>query len=132
MFHLVDMACVEGMVSKRKGSRYRSGPTTDWHKVKCFQLKTVDIMGHQRDPGQAARVLMADKGRYVGTAVVNFKLDRRQRLWDQVQGLTGAPSPKGLAKEKAEWLRPELVGRVKFLKGEEMLRLVSLKDFKET
>ncbi|WP_348642819.1 hypothetical protein [Mesorhizobium sp. B2-6-2] len=27
VLHLVDMAGVEGMVSKRKGSRYRSGPT---------------------------------------------------------------------------------------------------------
>ncbi|MEI9405212.1 hypothetical protein [Mesorhizobium argentiipisi] len=35
------------------------------------------------------------------------------------RGKAGAPPPKGLAKEKAEWLKPGLVGRVKFLKGEE-------------
>lgn len=127
VFHLVDMAGVEGMVSKRKGSRYRSGPTTDWHKVKCFQSKTLDIIGVQRDPGQAVRVLMADKGRYVGAAVVNFKHDQRQRLWDQVQGLTGAPPPKELKKEKAQWLKPGLVGEVETLKGEEKLRHASLK-----
>lgn len=39
--------------------------------------------------------------------------------------------PEGLAKEKAEWLKPGLVGRVKFLKGEEKLRHPSLKDFWE-
>ncbi|TGV49608.1 ATP-dependent DNA ligase, partial [Mesorhizobium sp. M2D.F.Ca.ET.160.01.1.1] len=37
----------------------------------------------------------------------------------------------GLAKQKAEWLKPGLVGRVKFLKGEETLRHASLKDFRE-
>ncbi|TIW19133.1 MAG: ATP-dependent DNA ligase, partial [Mesorhizobium sp.] len=35
------------------------------------------------------------------------------------------------AKQKAEWLKPGLVGRVKFLKGEEALRHASLKDFWE-
>jgi hypothetical protein len=33
-----------------------------------------------------------------------------------------AQPPKGLAKEKAEWLKPGLMGRVKFLKREEKLR----------
>ncbi|MBZ9822367.1 ATP-dependent DNA ligase [Mesorhizobium sp. CA4] len=127
VLHLVDMAGVEGMVSKRIGSRYRSGPTIDWHKVKCFQTKTLEIIGVQRDPGQAVRVLMADNGRYVGAAIVNFKLDQRQKLWDQVQRLTGAPPPKELKKEKAEWLRPGLVGEVETLKGEEKLRHASLK-----
>ncbi|MBZ9982539.1 hypothetical protein LB521_15430 [Mesorhizobium sp. BR-1-1-8] len=35
-----------------------------------------------------------------------------------------------LKKEKAEWLKPGLVGRVKFLKGEEKLRHAKLKDFR--
>lgn len=52
-------------------------------------------------------------------------------LWNRVQGKTGAPPPKGLAKEKAEWLKPGLVGLVKFLKGEEKLRHASLKDFRQ-
>ncbi|WP_348642818.1 hypothetical protein [Mesorhizobium sp. B2-6-2] len=95
--------------------------------MKCFQTKTLEILGVQRDPGQAVRVLMADNGRYVGAAMVNFKLDQRQKLWDQVQGLTGAPPPKELKKEKAQWLKPGLVGEVETLKGEEKLRHASLK-----
>jgi hypothetical protein len=67
----------------------------------------------------------------MGDAFVTFRADKRQALWDRVQGKTGAPSPKGLAKQKAEWLKPGLVGRVKFLKGEETLRHASLKDFCE-
>ncbi|MDX8483172.1 hypothetical protein RFN28_32675 [Mesorhizobium sp. VK24D] len=76
-------------------------------------------------------VLLADKGRYMGGAFVTFKADKRQKLWDLAQGKAGAPPPKGLAKEKAEWLKPGLVGRVKFLKGEEKLRHATLKDFRE-
>jgi hypothetical protein len=33
--------------------------------------------------------------------------------------------------QRAEWLKQGLVGRVKFLKGEEKLRGASLKDFRE-
>jgi hypothetical protein len=44
-----------------------------------------------------------------------------------VQGLTGAPPPKELRKEKAEWLKPGLMGEVETLKGEEKLRHASLK-----
>ncbi|TIN59489.1 MAG: ATP-dependent DNA ligase, partial [Mesorhizobium sp.] len=32
---------------------------------------------------------------------------------------------------KAEWLKPGLVGHVKFLKGEEMLRHAKLLDYRE-
>jgi hypothetical protein len=62
-------------------------------------------------------LLTANNGRYMGGAFVTFKADKRQALWDRVQGKAGAPLPKGLANEKAEWLKPGLIGRVKFLKG---------------
>jgi hypothetical protein len=34
-------------------------------------------------------------------------------------------------KEKAKWLKPGLVGRVRFLKGEEKLRHAKLLDFRD-
>ncbi|WP_457155908.1 hypothetical protein [Mesorhizobium sp. P5_C1] len=91
----------------------------------------MDIIGVKRERGKPAMVLMAENGRYVGGAVVTFKHDKRQRLWDRVQGKVGAPPPVALAKKSAEWLKPGLVGRVKFLKGEEQLRHASLQDFWE-
>ncbi len=42
-----------------------------------------------------------------------------------------APPPAGLAKEKAEWLKPGLVGRVKFLKGRRSYGMLSLREFRE-
>lgn len=131
VFHLVDQAGLEGIVSKRKGSKYRSGPTTNWRKIKCYAEKEMDIIGVQREAGKPAMVLMADKGHYAGGAFVTFKADKRQRLWDRVQGKIGGPAPKGLKSDKAEWLKPGLVGRVRFLKGEEKLRHAKLLDFRE-
>ncbi|TIT80722.1 MAG: ATP-dependent DNA ligase [Mesorhizobium sp.] len=131
VYHLACEAGLEGIVSKRVNSVYRSGATMNWRKVKCFIEKEMEIIGVKRETGKPAMVLMADKGRYMGGAFVTFKADKRQALWDLAQGKAGAPAPKGLAKEKAEWLTPGLVGRVKFLKGEEKLRHASLKDFWE-
>ncbi|SFQ04349.1 ATP dependent DNA ligase domain-containing protein [Mesorhizobium sp. NFR06] len=131
VYHLACEAGLEGIVSKRLDSLYRSGSTMNWRKIKCYVEKEMEIIGVKRETGKPAMVLMADKGRYMGGAFVTFKADKRQALWDRVQGKAGAPPPKGLAKEKAEWLKPGLVGRVKFLKGEEKLRHASLKDFRE-
>ncbi|RWC69584.1 MAG: ATP-dependent DNA ligase [Mesorhizobium sp.] len=131
VYHLACEAGLEGIVSKRLNSGYRSGSTMNWRKVKCYVEKEMDIIGVKRETGKPAMVLMADNGRYMGGAFVTFKADKRQALWDRVQRRAGAPPPKGLAKEKAEWLNPGLVGLVKFLKGEEKLRHATLKDFWE-
>ncbi|MER9644931.1 MULTISPECIES: ATP-dependent DNA ligase [unclassified Mesorhizobium] len=131
VYHLVDKAGLEGMVSKRKDSIYRSGPTMNWRKIKCYAEKEMDIIGVQREAGKPAMVLMADKGQYAGGAFVAFKADKRRQLWDRVQGKVGGPVPIGLKKEKAEWLKPGLVGRVRFLKGEERLRHAKLLDYRE-
>ncbi|MDX8449921.1 hypothetical protein [Mesorhizobium captivum] len=42
--------------------------------------------------------------------------------------MTLRQTPKGLAEEKAEWLNPGLIGLVRTLEAEEMLRHASLKD----
>ncbi|WP_301005919.1 ATP-dependent DNA ligase [Mesorhizobium sp.] len=131
VYHLACEAGLEGIVSKRLDSVYRSGSTMNWRKIKCYVEKEMDIIGVKRETGKPAMVLMADQGRYMGGAFVTFKADKRQALWDRVQSKAGAPPPKGLATEKAEWLKPGLVGRVKFLKGEAKLRHASLEDFRE-
>ncbi|AEH88396.1 MULTISPECIES: ATP-dependent DNA ligase [Mesorhizobium] len=59
------------------------------------------------------------------------KADKRQRLWDHVQGKIGGPASARLKSDKAEWLKPGLVGRVRFLKGEEKLRHAKLLDFRD-
>ncbi|QKC83618.1 ATP-dependent DNA ligase [Mesorhizobium sp. NZP2077] len=131
VYRLVENAGLEGMVSKRKDSTYRSGPTMNWRKIKCYSEKEMDIIGVQREAGKPAMVLLADKGLYAGGAFVTFKADMRQRLWDRVQGKVGGPVPIGVKNDKAEWLKPGLVGRVRFLKGEDKLRHAKLLDFRD-
>jgi ATP-dependent DNA ligase len=131
VYHLACEAGLEGIVSKRLDSVYRSGSTMNWRKIKCYVEREMDIIGVKRETGKPAMVLMAENGHYMGGAFVTFKADKRQQLWDLVRGKAGAPPPKGLVKDKAEWLKSGLVGRVRFLKGEEKLRHATLKDFWE-
>jgi bifunctional non-homologous end joining protein LigD len=46
--HMFQTACamgLEGVVSKRKASRYQSGRTNDWLKLTCRQRETLQIVG---------------------------------------------------------------------------------------
>jgi ATP-dependent DNA ligase len=42
---------VEGIVSKRAYSRYRSGPSKAWRKIKCFTESELEAVGVLRKPG---------------------------------------------------------------------------------
>lgn len=128
-YRAVDRMGLEGMVSKRANSTYRSGKAASWLKIKCYEEKVLDIIGVQRERGKPAMVLMAENGQYKGGAFVTFPPRIREQLWARVQGKVGAPAPKGLAKEKAEWVKPGLIGRVRTLRGEEKLRHAKLMDW---
>ncbi len=131
-FAQVEAMGLEGSVSKRADSVYRSGRTREWLKIKSYAEATFDIIGVQREPGQPAMVLMAnEEGRYMGGAFVTLPRGIRERLWARVQAKTGAPAPKGIRADKAEWVKPGLRGKVKFLRGEEKLRHASLQEWSE-
>ena len=83
IFHLVDQAGLEGMVSKRKDSKYRSGPSTNWLKTKAFTIDEYELLGVEREAGKPAFALMAERGtgRYVGSAFISLNREMRERLW---------------------------------------------------
>jgi len=132
IFHLVDQAGLEGMVSKQRDSKYRSGPSTSWLKAKCYSIDEYDLLGVEREAGKPAFALMAERGtgRYVGTAFINSNRAIRERLWQRVQEHAG-PAPQGMKRPATQWVKPGLIGRVKHLRGEEDLRHASLQDFRE-
>lgn len=68
IFHLIDLAGLEGMVSKRRDSKYRSGPSTNWLKAKCYAVGEFELLGVEREAGKPAFALMAERGtgKYVG------------------------------------------------------------------
>ena len=132
IFKSIDQAGIEGMVSKRRDSRYRSGPTMEWRKIKSYMESDFELLGVEHEKGKPAFALMAAPGtrKYVGSAFVTLNREMRERLWKRVQEKSGPP-PKGVMRPATQWVKPGLVGRVKHLRGEETLRHASLKDFRE-
>ena len=45
VFHLIDEAGIEGMVSKRRDSNYRSGQSTSWLKIKSYAIDEYELHG---------------------------------------------------------------------------------------
>jgi len=132
VFHLIDEAGIEGIVSKRRHSKYRSGRSTAWLKIKAYAIDEYDLIGVEKEPGKPAFALMAERGtgRYVGAAFINANRAMRERLWERVQASLGTP-PKGMKRPATVWVKPGLIGHVKHLRGEEDLRHASLQDFRE-
>ncbi|RWO52605.1 RNA ligase family protein [Mesorhizobium sp.] len=131
IYHLIDAAGLEGMVSKRRDSKYCSGPTTNWLKTKSFTESEFELLGVERERGKPAFALMAQPGtrKYVGSAFVSVNREMRERLWKGVQEHAGPP-PKDMPKRPAtQWVRLGIKARVKHLRGEEDLRHASLQDF---
>ncbi len=126
----VDGLGLEGMVSKRADSAYRSGRTEAWVKAKCFARSEFEIAAVLRERGKPPVAYMVDSnGRYVGGAFVALTQELRERLWERVQSDRIAPNMK--IKSGAEWLRPGLAGRVRHLRGEDELRHATLEDIWE-
>ena len=83
--------------------------------------------------GTAPLALMAShdaERRYVGTAIVAIRGNIRDWFWRRVEEMRGPP-PKGLKKPATQWVAPGLIGRVRYLKGEEYLLHATLKDVRD-
>ena len=134
LFYLIDKAGMEGMVSKRRGSKYRSGDTRLWLKTKSFVVSELELLGVQRESGKAAFALLAepDTRRYVGSAFITLPLDIRERLWKRVREHAGPP-PRGMKKRPAtQWVKPGVKLRIKHLRGDHShIRHASLLGFSD-
>jgi bifunctional non-homologous end joining protein LigD len=127
----VEKMDLEGIVSKKRGSRYRSGYTRDWLKIKTFVERDCLVLGYDGTPGGARSLLLAaeEKGklRYVGRAMVTVRGARREVIWDQLERhRTDKPALAELKGKATEWFEPAVSVRVRHLRGEEMLRHATL------
>ena len=77
----VDKMGLEGMVSKRRGSPYRSGESDAWVKTKCWDVDDLDLIGVKREAGKQTEGLFAKDGKYVGKAVIATTRAIKDRLW---------------------------------------------------
>jgi Ku protein len=138
---------MEGVVAKKAESGYITGKRR-WHWVKIKNLKTIDvvIVGYTSDERGIGSLGMAlfEEGDliYIGNVGTGFTLDLIKRLKGKLEDLKikikikiGQPpvaNPEKAPKEM-KWVRPHLVGEVKYLEmtdsGE--LRAPSFKGLKD-
>ncbi|MER9183616.1 ATP-dependent DNA ligase [Mesorhizobium sp. M0767] len=132
IFYLADQAGLEGVVSKRADSKYRSGPTSNWLKTKSWTIDEFELLGVEREPGKAAFALLADPGtgKYLGTAFITLGRDMKDRLLKRVREHAGPP-PEAMKKRTAtQWVKPGVKLRVKHLRGDHShIRHASLLGF---
>lgn len=125
-YQAVDAMGLEGIVSKRLGSRYRSGRSDAWLKTKCFTEEVLTVVGTETGGGAPVALLAREEGGqlvYAGGAMVTLAAAERDRFWKAVERL-GLPTPaiKIESRKGAKWVRPDIRVRVRTLRGEEKLR----------
>lgn len=133
-FAAVDKMGLEGIVSKRKNSPYRSGKGDSWTKAKCWDTGDFDLIGVKRAAGKQTEGILARDGKYVGKAVIAINRSIKERLLRRLErGRAEQPAgvPTAVADSSAEWLRPSMTARVRYLRGESKLRHASVKDLRE-
>ncbi|MER9623220.1 DNA ligase [Mesorhizobium sp. M0222] len=133
-FAAVDKMNLEGMVSKRRNSPYRSGESDAWVKTKCWDVDELDLIGVKRQAGRQTEGLFARDGKYVGKAVIATTNAIKDRLWKRVQkGKAGPPEgfPRAEATPDVEWVGPGIKASVRTLRGERKLRHATMQGFSE-
>lgn len=130
-FAAVDKIGLEGIVSKRRNSPYRAGKSDSWVKVKCWDVADFDLIGIKREPGKQTQGLMAQNGKYVGTAVIATNRSIKERLLRRLERARAeqpAGIPTAVAGPDVEWVGPGMRARVRYLRGESKLRHASVQD----
>jgi ATP-dependent DNA ligase len=125
---------LEGIISKRASSPYRSGRTKTWLKTKCFTESKLILLGVDRDRKTgAARALLAKPEQsglmYAGAAFIALAGDARDQLNSKLEALAQErPSLSWLRNKQARWVRPELALRVRHLAGARLLRHATVRE----
>jgi bifunctional non-homologous end joining protein LigD len=114
---------LEGIISKRLSSPYRSGRGGDWTKAKCRAGHEVVIGGWTREAGQLRSLLVGvHRGKrlvYVGRVGTGFGRDVARPLQSRLKALASDQSPFSgdnapPRKPDVQWVEPELVAEIEF------------------
>jgi ATP-dependent DNA ligase len=106
---------LEGIVSKRRDSHYRSGLTDRWRKVKCWTKSELVVVGTAVDKKTGAPTALlaedaADGLRFAGGAFITLDGRQRERFGNKLARLAATRPPlPGLSARYAQWVKPELV-----------------------
>jgi bifunctional non-homologous end joining protein LigD len=144
---MFEKACelhVEGIISKRAASKYSSGPSGDWLKLKCV-LEQEFVIGGFTLPsngihGVGALLLGYYDGKkliYAGRTGTGFTKKTHDVLRNQLdelqQGATSFEKPPAEARQGAIWVKPQLVAQVNFATwtADNLVRQASFKGLRE-
>lgn len=115
---------LEGIVSKRADTPYRSGVQPSWIKVKCIKSDTFPIVAFVEKLGVHPRRIaslyigrrVGDRILYAGKAQSGYTLEAARRVREKLDPLIIGNSPlsEPINKPKATWVRPELLAEVQF------------------
>jgi bifunctional non-homologous end joining protein LigD len=144
---MFEKACelhVEGIISKRAASKYSSGRSGDWLKLKCV-LEQEFVIGGFTLPsngthGVGALLLGYYDGKkliYAGRTGTGFTQKThgvlRNKLDELRQGATSFERPPAEARKGAIWVKPQLVAQVNFATwtADNLVRQASFKGLRE-
>jgi bifunctional non-homologous end joining protein LigD len=138
---LFENACklgLEGIMSKRLDSPYRSQRTNTWTKITCRKRETFVVAGIAYKGKKFDGIYLGRrKGRaleYAGKVEHGFSAANTKTLEKAAQPLVSRAQPltKKIRKPKARWLKPKLLADVEYraLTGEGKLRHPSFKGLR--
>ena len=123
-FKEIEKFHLEGMIAKRANSTYVQKRSSDWLKVKTIQRSEVVIGGYTEPRGSRSHFgalvvgLYADKRlHYVAHVGGGFNQRTLAQIYKLMQPLKAKQSPfidAPKTNEAVQWLKPRLVGEVKF------------------
>ena len=122
IFEAVKKLGLEGIVSKRAKAPYRSGPRATGSRPRTTPKSNCRSSASCRRPASRPWRCWAIKEdrTYVGSAAVVVNKLNRDLFWQAVEFLTDHDRKR--ADENMRWLKPGLVGRVRYLWGSSGLR----------
>ena len=131
-FEAVDAMGLEGIVSKKANSRYRSGRTKSWLKIKCFAEDLFTVIGFETGTGKAPTALLAREGpeglSYAGSAMVTLPGRQRERFWRTIERDAVSMPALPMSKSVGRWVKPSMRVRARYLKGSDKLRHATLTE----
>jgi bifunctional non-homologous end joining protein LigD len=136
---LFQQACamgLEGIVSKRVLSPYKSGPSKFWLKTKNVVESELILLGTDYDnEGKPIAYLGRDDNgqlRFAGTAFLTLSGEPRNELQARIEKLSTNKAALKLPKVRTpQWVKPELWVRIRHLQGGDTLRHASVRGILE-
>ena len=132
MFAAAEQMGLEGVVSKKLGSRYTSGRTAAWLKAKTYGETEFVVIGTERGSQGPSCALLARESdhslEYRSSAFVTLSNRQRELFWRRADELSAKRPALTVSKKDAAWPKPEMRVRAKFLSGEVKLRHATLTD----